>query len=93
MATSLQNDTSMLVDLLETNCGYNIFSFLYKKDSYVLKRVFYNNKNILNQIEKFNWISKCNRCDDTGLSFIENYPCQQCHPELYVYSDEEGFYD
>ena len=89
--TSTRN--SKLIDLFESNSGNTIFSFLYKKDSYALKRAFYNNPNILNRIEKFKWIAKCTRCDDTGISFIEDYPCQRCRPDLYVYSDEEGFYD
>ena len=93
MDTNTSTRKYKLIDLLESNCGHNVFAFLYKKDSYALKRAFYNNPNILNQIEKFKWEAKCARCDDTGLSFIEDYPCQGCHPELYVYSDDERFYD
>jgi len=93
----MDTNTSMrkykLMNLLESNCVLNIFAFLYKKDSYALKASCYNNKNILTRIEKFNWIAECTRCDDTGLSFIENYPCQRCHSNLYVYSDDERFYD
>jgi hypothetical protein len=93
----MDTNTSMrkykLIDLLESNYGHNIFAFLYKKDSYNLKRAFYNNSNILNRIEKFNWVSKCAKCDDTGIGFIKNYPCQRCHPELYIYSDDERFYN
>ena len=92
MDVNTSANENKLINLLESNCVQNIFAFLYKKDSYILKRAFYNNQNILNQIEKFKWIAKCTICDDTGLSFIEDYPCQHCHSELYVYSDEEGFY-
>ena len=46
-----------------------------------------------NQIVKnYSWGIDCFSCNDTGVIY-NNYPCQQCHPESWVYSDDERFYD